>query len=148
MKISLPTHSCYPQKLRFSQNILLNLNNKTFVNIRSWPITELFIDKCNIKTVMDDTFKDLQIHTGLDGGQSHCVLLASDSMIMVSRVRNIVTKLPIRDINITQLENCFQNLNLTGLDLSGIPLDSSTVVNFFNTKASCSSCLRFNDYGQ
>jgi hypothetical protein len=26
-----------------------------------WPITELFIDKCNIKTVMDDTFKDLQL---------------------------------------------------------------------------------------
>ena len=109
---SIPKFEQKFQKLRFSQNILLNLNNKTFVNIRSWPITELFIDKCNIKTVMDDTFKDLQLDF-IDFSEN-------------------------RDINITQLENCFQNLNLTGLDLSGIPLDSSTVVNFFNTKASSS----------
>jgi hypothetical protein len=42
---SIPKFEQKFQKLRFSQNILLNLNNKTFVNIRSWPITELFIDK-------------------------------------------------------------------------------------------------------
>lgn len=100
------------QRLKFSKNFLFNLNNKTFVNIRSWPITELFIDNCSIKTIMEDTFNDLHLDF-IDFSEN-------------------------RDINITQLANCFQNLNLTGLDLSGIPLNNSNVINFFNTKASSS----------
>lgn len=109
---SIPKFEQKFQRLKFSQNILLNLNNNTFVNIRSWPITELFINKCNIKTVMEDTFKDLQLDF-IDFSEN-------------------------RDINITQLAKCFQNLNLKGLDLSGIALDSSIVVDFFNNKASSS----------